>query len=59
MWCQSGELSEYGLIILIRVSSYSNQNGMFIVLAAHITKVQRQSSSIHNVVKLLEGNLTL
>ena len=49
----------YGILILIRVSSYTNQNGMFIVLAAYITKVQRQSSSVHNVVKLLEGNLTL
>ena len=34
------------------------KNGTSLVLAAYITEVQRQSSRIHNVFWLLEGDLT-
>ena len=56
MWDQSGELGETdydncgtqasAFLVSIQVS----QNGMLLVLAAYITEVQRQSSSVHNVV---------
>jgi len=52
-----GELGEtdYGaFLVSIRVS----QNGTSLVLAAYITEVQRQSSSVNNVFWLLEGDLT-
>ena len=59
MWDQSGELGETdykdcddcgtqasAFLLSIRVSQY----GMLLVLAVYITEVQRQSSSVHNVV---------
>ena len=56
MWDQSGELGETdyngwgtqvnGFLVSIQVS----QIGMILVLAAYITEVQRQSSSVHNVL---------